>query len=341
VHGLAWRPDSRSVWFSAGRIGNVRAVHEADLHGRQRMVDGAPTSMTLTDISASGRTLISRDSARRGIIGTSPDDATERDLSWLDYSRPATISRDGRMVLFEEQGQGGGPGYSIYVRPTDGGPAIRLGRGASLDLSPDGRWALGNTLDEDNLLILLPTGAGEPRSLRLPGLTIVTAFFHPDGKHLVVAASEKGRGQRLYLVDPDVPGSQRAITAGETGVFAACSPDGRRIAAAPAGGAPVRIWPMEGGGEPVPLPGSQPGDTPILWGQDGRTIFVVQKQDRSARVDAIDIASGRRTLFRTLAPADESGIIGVDFVSISSDARAYAYSYRRVLSALYQVDGLR
>jgi tRNA A-37 threonylcarbamoyl transferase component Bud32/Tol biopolymer transport system component len=339
VAGLAWTPEGRAIWFSAGRIGNIRAVHEVDLSGRQRVVDGAPTGMTLTDVASSGRTLIVRYSARRGIVGTSPGNPAERDLSWLDWSRPASLARDGRQILFEEQGQGGGPGYSVYLRPTDGGPAVRLGRGSALDLSPDGRWALTSSLDEEDLMTFLPTGAGEPRSARIPGFQMINAQFHPDGRRILLAAAEKGHTPRFYLFDPDSGGPPKAITAEGVGIGCAASPDGRRIATAMAGKA-AQVWPIDGG-DPSPLPGSEPGDRPILWSQDGRTVYVVVPENKSARLDAVEVASGRRSTVRILSPADAAGIVSVDFVTLSADARVYAYSYRRMLSALYQVDGLR
>jgi Tol biopolymer transport system component len=339
ARGVAWTPDGRAIWFSAGRVGNVRAVQEIDLQGRQRMVDGAPTGMTLADLSASGRALIVRDSARRGIIGTAPGDPVERDLSWLDWSRPAALSSDGRMILFEEQGQGGGVDYSVYLRPTDGGPAVRLGRGSALDLSPDGRWALTGLLSERGVVVLLPTGAGEPRTLRVPGLEVINAWFHTDGRRILLLANESGHAQRMYLMDPDVAGPPRPITDEGIGFYCALSPDGRRVATANRGGE-VLLWPLDGGAA-VPLPGSLPGDIPNRWSADGRTLFVVVRKGPTARIDAIDVATGRRTLFRTLAPADPAGLLDVAFAHVSADTRAYVYSYRRLLSVLYRVDGLR
>jgi tRNA A-37 threonylcarbamoyl transferase component Bud32/WD40 repeat protein len=337
--GLAWTPDGGAIWFSAGRVGNIRAVWEVDLQERQRMVDGAPTGMTLADVSATGRTLITRYSALRGIAGTTPGDPVERDLSWLDWSRPAALSADGRSILFEEQGQGGGAGYSIYLRPTDGGPAVRLGRGSALDLSPDGRWAMTISLGAENTLTFLPTGAGESHSVSVPGLQIVNAAYHPDGRRLLLVAVEPGHAQRYYLFDPETNGPPKPVTTEGMTIACAIAPDGRRIAVGSPAGA-LQIWSFDGG-DPVPLPGSQPGDFPVLWSADGKTVYASQRQDKAARVEMIDVQTGRRSPFRTFAPVDPAGIIAVDFVTLSSDARVYAYSYRRFLSALYQVDGLR
>ncbi len=40
-------------------------------------------------------------------------------------------------------------------------------------------------------------------------------------------------------------------------------------------------------------------------------------------------------------PADKAGLIDTGFVLLSADARSYVYSYRRFISTLFLVDGLR
>ena len=35
----------------------------------------------------------------------------------------------------------GGLSYAVYVRKTDGSPAVLLGEGGAVSLSPDGKWA--------------------------------------------------------------------------------------------------------------------------------------------------------------------------------------------------------
>jgi hypothetical protein len=58
-------------------------------------------------------------------------------------------------------------------------------------------------------------------------------------------------------------------------------------------------------------------------------------------VDRIDLATGERTTWKTLRPADRAGVLDIGFVQLSGDARSYVYSYRRILSTLYLVEGLR
>ena len=101
--------------------------------------------------------------ARVGMIGTAPEGSQERDLSWLDFSVPIDLSSDGKILLFVESGDGGGPHYTTFIRGTNGTPAVRLGEGFALALSPDGKWALARTPDSNNVA-LLPTGVGTAKT---------------------------------------------------------------------------------------------------------------------------------------------------------------------------------
>ncbi|PYX66640.1 MAG: hypothetical protein DMG74_03520 [Acidobacteria bacterium] len=65
----------------------------------------APGTLTLHDVGADGRALISRDAMRAGAIGLAPGENKERDLSWQDWTVPNDISEDGKLVLFVEPGE--------------------------------------------------------------------------------------------------------------------------------------------------------------------------------------------------------------------------------------------
>src|SRR5439155_4208677 len=142
IQGLAWAPDNQEVWFTATRVGIDRALYAVSTSGKERLVARMPGTLMLLDIWRDGRLLLNRASWRREVIGA-PAGAPQRDLSWLDYTYPASLSRDGKTLLFDEEGEGGGlrygasrsgdsdtstgvPGYvySVYIRETNGSPAI-------------------------------------------------------------------------------------------------------------------------------------------------------------------------------------------------------------------------
>jgi dipeptidyl aminopeptidase/acylaminoacyl peptidase len=341
VRGLAWSPDGREVWFTAAASGGSRALHAVTLSGRRRLVFRAPGALTLHDISREGRVLVARESSREGIVGRPPGAEAERDLSWHDWSRPVDLSADGTFMLFDETGEGGGSTYAVYLRTTDGAAAVRLGDGHALALSPDGKWALSTPHRTPAELVLLPTGAGEPR--RIPTgyfANILRGAWSPGGDSLIVAANEPGRGTRLYvqsLQGRDV----RAFTPEGTGAAWAVTPDGRRVVAADADRR-LMLYEVAGGVEPSPVPGAEPGDVPVRFTPDGRALYVlVRGEGARAEVHRVDIATGTRELWKEIGPADPIGVFGVPRVFLSADGQSYVYSYVRMLDELYLVDGLR
>jgi len=340
AQGIAWSPDGSEIWFTAAEVGN-RALYAVSLSGKIRSLANVTGSLTIQDASRDGRVLLIDETRRLGLSAQVPGQTKERDLSWLDWSRPAGLSRDGKRILFFESGEGGGPDYSIYVRETDGSPAARLGSGTALAFSPDGKWAVAILQKlTDPHLVVYPTGAGQPRPLPLPGLRYVgPTRFLPDSRRLLLGAQEEGHGDRVYLTD--IEGAKpRAITP-ENFRFPAgpISADGKQFIAR---GPDQKIYryPIEGG-QPAPIPGFEPDDLPVGWTADDRAIFVHRAEGPTARIDRLDLATGRRELWRELFPADGAGVVRVSSVFVSPDGSFYAYAYSRVLSNLYLVEGLK
>jgi Tol biopolymer transport system component len=338
AEGLAWSPDGE-VWFTASRVGLNRSLASVDRSGKVRQRIPVPGSLTLHDISREGRLLATRDTLRTEIVALPPGESSPRDLSWFDYPTPAAISADGRQILFSETGEGGGAGYSVYIRRTDGSPAIRLGDGLAQDLSPDGALALAIVRPAaDPQLVAYPTGVGEPRVFPKEGLRLYRAKWMPDGKQALVTASEQGRPQRLYLWDLLEGGKPRAVVPeGYTGGYAV-SPDGRWTVVA----GPDRsyLYPLFGGGGPAAIRGLEPDDAVDQWSNDGRFLYVHRPGELPARVFRLEIATGRKTPWRTLMPSDAAGVPEVRPLP-TPDGDGYVYSYDRTLSELYLLDGLR
>src|ERR1700758_2570254 len=208
IQGAAWSPDGKEVWFTASKSGTDRTLYAVTLDGKQRIVARLPGALMLLDIAKDGRVLLVRATWRRELRGSSPTDTKERDLSWLDYTYPADLSEDGKTLLFDEEGGGGaldysksgGFTYAVYLRKTDGSPAVLLGEGGAVALSPDGKWAIVQTQDSPSRLRLLPTGAGEPKDI--PGnINHVWARWFADGKRILYSANEPGKGVRFYIYE--------------------------------------------------------------------------------------------------------------------------------------------
>jgi eukaryotic-like serine/threonine-protein kinase len=340
--GLAWAPSGDEVWFTATKVGIDRALFAVSLAGRERLVARVPADLTLQDAWRDGRALLTRDNWRRGVTVLAPGDTSERDLTWLDWSYPLTLSQDGKTLLFREEGEAGGPSYAVYLRTTDGSPAVRLGEGASMALSPDGKWALCTRPDEPSQLFLLPTKAGEARTVSHGAISQINsthAVWLPDGKRFVFSGNEANRSARLYIQDVE-GGKPEAVTPEGTNVtdFAA-SPDGKVVAAVGPDGM-GHLYPV-GGGDPRPIPGLETGEIPILWDASGRSLYVYRPSELPARVYLLDTGSGKRTLWKQLMPPDPAGVEYVGPILPTPEGKAYVYGYRRLLSDLYLVEGLK
>jgi Tol biopolymer transport system component/predicted Ser/Thr protein kinase len=338
VQGLAWSPTGDEIWFTATTTGGDRSLYAVTLSGKVRLLARVPGELTLLDVGRDGNVLLTRGIDRAGMVGLAQDETKERDLSWLDWSTPADLSVDGKEVLFSEAGEGGGPKYAVYLRKTDGSPAVRLGDGNGSALSPDGKWAIARPNTAPAPLLLLPTGVGEAKPTAPDSLNHIRVRWLPDGKRFVFSGNESGHGVRLYVELLD-EGKARAISPEGVSSNFAVSPNGDLVAAI-ASDQKIYTYPINGG-EARLVPGAEAGEAPTGWSSDGRALFVFHYGELPARVAQVDLATGRRKPWKDLEPADSAGIDTISGIMMTPDAKGYVYGYVRTLCDLYLVEGLK
>ncbi len=339
--GLAWSPGGREIWFAAARTGANRSLWAATPGSEARLVSSVAGSLYLHDIASDGRVLVSRETVRSEILVHRPGETRERDLSWLDGSTAADISQDGSMLLFSELNHGGGTNYSVYLRKTDGSPAIRLGDGNATGLSPDGKWALAIQPTTPPSLVALPTGAGDSRTVLRDGFDqIFTAKWFPDGRRILLLASQPGQQIRSYLLDLDSGEAPRALT--EEGHYGALlTPDGSALAVVNEATFTWTLMPIAGG-PGTPIRGLKEGEIPVRWAEDGKHLFLRVTKQFPVTIMRLDPATGRREPVVETKPVDMTGVKPWPRgVLMSADGEIYAYSYLRALSELYLVEGVR
>ena len=198
--------------------------------------------------------------------------------------------------------------------------------------------------DEDRqALKVVPIGAGEIRRIDTgsPKTIAPSAVWTPDGTRIVFSAREAGRLPRLFVV-PAVGGAVQTLTPENVawnGGGIVVSTDSRYVLARERG--KVSRYPIDGGA-PLPLDGLMPGDVPVRWSADGRSIWVLGGERPPMRVFQLDVATGRRTLWREVAIADPAGLVP-EFLRmlVSADGKSYVYGYARTLSDLYVADGVK
>ena len=333
-----WSPRGDEVWFNEieGGTTSIRAV---TLSGKRRFLASFPGDFALHDVSRDGRGLLERFSQEHEMVGRAAGQPAERNLSWLDGSVPADLSADGTVLLFTEVGMGGGPGRAVYKRGTDGSPAVRLGEGIALALSPDGKWALTYPGGKSSQLVLLPTGPGQPRELKLPGLRPLGegACFFPDGKRVLLRAMDADQKIRLYVFDIET-GKASAVT--PEGIHPqvpfSLSPDGRVLICYRIGSG-SELYEVDGGSGRA-VPGLR-GNLPIKWCADGRCLFVRTTDINPVKVYRLTLSTGHLELWKELSIPDV-GNQGMD-VFPTADGKSYVYGYTRYFADLFIADGLR
>ncbi len=336
VEGILWSPAGDEIWFTSSDSGSALNPRAVNFSGRVRTITNVPGGVWLEDLR-NGTALMVRHQERIGIRGLEPGGKEERELGWFGWSLARDISPDGRKVLFEEEGNGGGPNYTVFLRDTDGSPPAKIGEGLAGAISPDGKWVITKPA-KGGPLSLVPTGAGESRTLTHDAVDYGAVRFLPDGKHLLTSGIENGHGRRDYLIDLSNGDSKPITPEGVSGVHLA--PDGRSAAVLGPDGK-WGIWPLEGGGI-HPIPGLDSKYYVAGWFPDGISIYVASsRSEKAVKVYRVNSQTGKMELWKTFGAEAGAGVTETGAPHFSSDGTAYAYVYVRTLSEAYVVTGLK
>ncbi len=338
LEGLVWSPAGDEIWFTCSPRGSALNMRGVTLAGKQRAITNVPGGMWLEDLR-NGTVLMETHQERIGIRGLAPGAKEEKELGWFGWSIVRDISRDGHKILFEEEGDGGGPNYTVYLRDTDGSPPVKIGEGLAGTLSPDANFAVTRSA-KGGPLNLIPTGAGEARVLTHDDVSYGRVRFLPDGKHLLASGIEKGHGARDYLIDVSSGDSKPVTPEGYAGVD--LSPDGKSTVLL----GPDRTWgifPLDGGGF-RPIPGLDIKYYVAGWSPDGGSLYVASShgdEEKIAHVLKVNIATGKLEPWKNFGAEAGTGVGEVGAPLFSHDGTAYAYVYIRELSEAYVVQGLK
>jgi Tol biopolymer transport system component len=337
LQGILWSTAGDEIWFTSTNTGQASNPRAVTLSGKLRTITNVPGGLWLEDLR-NGTVLTVANHERLAIRGLGPGGKEEQELGWFGWSELRDISRDGRKILFEEEGDGGGPNYTVYLRDTDGSPPARIGEGLAMAISPDTKWAITRRA-KGGPLNLVPTGAGESRQLTHDDVSYDRAQFFPDGKRLLAYGIEAAHGGRDYVIDLS-SGDSKAITPeGMSGVQ--LSPDGKSVAVRASDGK-RGIWSLEAGAFRA-IPGLESKDTVIGWTPDGESVYVAPyiRGAKAYQVYRANIQTGKLEPWKSFGA--DIGAQGATLVAphLSSDGTAYAYLYVRILSEAYVVTGLK
>jgi DNA-binding winged helix-turn-helix (wHTH) protein len=335
--GLAWHRAPDEIWFTASRDGEPKSLWAVSLNGEVRSIAQIAGTMTLRDIAADGRALVTRETEQLEMALV--DGESQENLSWLDWSRVADVSGDGRLILFDESGVAAGSRYRIYLHRRDTHATMLLGEGRAMALSPDGRVAL--TLDADRLTQFHLVPIADPASSKTvdvpaTGLEYQWARYFPDGQRLLALANERNGPLRLY-VQP-LNGKPVPITPPIVARNVALSPSGGRVAVL-SGKGKLAIYQTaaEAAAQEVATPGML---APLLWTADDWLYVqhIGAYTQIPTRISRLHLPDGRLEPVQDLRPSETLGVNAITKVMISPNAKIIVFNYRRVLSELFVLE---
>ena len=335
IGALNWSPNDREVWFSGGQPGSDPALYAVTLSGAQRMVSQTGGMIVMQDVARDGRVLLTTVNSRLGIHYLPPNGAPQRDLAWLDSSLMYDLSNDAQSIVFVELSSGQGRNSAIYLRKTDGSPAIQLGSGNRPSLSPDGKWVacIHHEADRSSLM-LLPTGPGESRFPKIEGMHFDGVEWFPDNKRILFTGNETGHATRTWMYDLDTNRSTPLTTEGTRGIRV--SPDGKWF---------ITVDPHKlllspvGGGDSKTIAELQ-GESVVRWSGDGRYLFLQQREPASIKISRLDVTTRRKEPW-LVVKVPEPGAQFLGPLALSADGKSYAITFQRDLANLFLVRGLK
>ena len=339
LEGLAWTPDGREVWYSTSIPGARVAVRALDRSGRERNVLTDPV-LRLKDISRDGRVLLSADDRIYSINGRAPGSATERNLTWYNWSMLDDMSPDGRTIVFTEGGESDSQnGWNTFVRPTDGSPPQRFDEFIYARRSPDGKWLAGMAPDKKGLQVkFMPVGAGDGRFVTHDASDGEVVGWLPDSSGIVYWVFDR---VWLAMLDGRAP---TPITPDGWMSFG-MGPDGQHVLAVPSAPGDVRMFLYSiDGREKILLPGVTASKWyPVGWDADGKRMrAIATPRGYPMRIFRVDPMTGDAQAWKEIGgQLDRAGLTPTRRLRFSADGESYAYNYARTLSTLYVVEGLR
>ena len=332
---LAWSPRGDSLLVDAGESDLHRTLRRVTTSGVVTEICALAGTLVVHDVARDGRVLVHHGFERWDVRARAPGDTDEREASAFANSGVVGLSADGSQALLWYHGEG--PPGAALLQPTRGGPPLRLGEGRAHGLSADGRFVLLE-VGQPPRFSLTPTGVGEPLLLPAAALAGFVSAWRIDERAVGFDAARPGQQPRSFLAS--IPSSSlTALTPEGVRVVPGTLDDGSLLARA--GDGSLAAYPPSGGPrrmlswrlEPDPFVEA------VRVSGDGRSLFV-RRGSVPARIDRVELRTGRREPWLELGPKNATGVGHVWSVQLTPDGRGYAYTHGLFLQDLFVVDGL-
>jgi Tol biopolymer transport system component len=339
LEGLAWAPSGKEIWFSGAESGEDYCVRAVTISGKQRTVYCGTSPTQIHDALQGGATLVSSEESRVSMELVEHGKTEGRDLSWLDNVYNPRLSRDGSVVLFTDQSSQGGSDYSVYVRKTDGSPAVRIGGGEfGADISYDGKWAMLIRGDDAAKRVqIVPVGPGQAGALHWEKFQPLWGAWFPDGKGILLAGQQEGQSFGVYTTDRN--GSTPKLVTKDPFQWPIVSPDGRSTIVIHDG---KPEWLTIGASSPKVIPGVSADDFVIAWSADPKYVYTQTPSTTGLQIDRLNLDTGKREIWQVWKAKDPVGLMPwTTPAAITPDGIRMIFTQKKQLSTLSKSDTLK
>ncbi len=337
-HGLAWSPDGKEIWHTGSVRGEELGLMAVSLDGKVREVLRVPIEIQIQDISRDGKVLLEsiRFTVEMGIKKTSEKNSRMLQAGIIDVG---AISHDGDWLVYNLFQ---GSDYNVFLRKTDGSPAVLLGEGYGAGITYDSKFVAAFKLADPHTITLYPSGPGEKREIRVGDLDATVSglengiTFSRDGRKALFTALNPQKEFHSYLLDL-TNGQYKAVTPAGTKA-GRISPDAARVVAMDS--ATGRYFVVEiASGQKIEPKGVGPTDEVMGWTDDSKSL-IAWNDEFPAKVFTVDPMTGQKRFVQEVAPVASLGSMYARLVTCA-DGSVAAYRLRRGMYTVYLAEGLK
>ncbi|MBV9674810.1 MAG: hypothetical protein JO185_00635 [Acidobacteriaceae bacterium] len=292
--------------------------------------------MVLQDINAQGDVLIARTNLRTAMFWGNLENGSIEDISLFDWSHAVALTPDGRLLLFDESGEGGGQRYSVYLHHTASRRPERLGEGRAMDLSDDGHWALTQAANDPSRVTLVSVDQHKSSAVFTDGLIYQWAKFFPNSgcPEILLGASQPGHVLQLYR--QRLPGGHPQPIPSRAEINDIVINDGGNLIAGLDEELRISVLDLRTG--TIRSVNNPQYALPVRF-IGGNQILISCYDNGVITLSKIDTANGEVLPYRRFEAADSTGTAHISPLRITKDMKRFVYSRSQTLSDLFTVSG--
>jgi hypothetical protein len=245
------------------------------------------------------------------------------------------MTPDGKQVLFDESGEGGGQRYSAYLYHTDTSASERVGEGRAMDVSPDGRWVLTQAADDATKLFLISAHDHKTTPVENHGLEYRWAKFIPGSECQEILFEGNASHGRRQIYRQELPRGTPAVLGGGLRLEDAVVDGSGHIAAGVNDDFGLVILDLiRGTTRSLPIK----KHVPLVFASS-REVITSYRDKGAVRLEMVDVQSGQLRNCNEVNFGDSADSPSIFHIHVSRDLRKFVYSRHNVLSNLYTVSG--